>query len=59
MQVGQSLESYPEERRARVRVVAIAPAAYLSEDLCHGVRHYRARAYRDLVPCLDISGQRL
>ncbi len=59
IQVKQALQAYPEERRARIRVIAIAPAAYISEDLCHSVHHYRTRAYRDFVPHLDRRGQKL
>lgn len=52
-----ALASFPEHLRNRILVVAIAPAAYISEKLCGGVRHYRAPWYRDFVPQIDLFGK--
>ncbi len=46
----QALIEYSEERRKNIRVVAIAPADYISRDLCHSVRHYEAHLWRDAIP---------
>lgn len=44
------------EVRQRFLIVAIAPAAYISRNLCADVRHYRAEAWRDLIPRIDFVG---
>ncbi|EFB40951.1 hypothetical protein pah_c177o006 [Parachlamydia acanthamoebae str. Hall's coccus] len=44
--------------RNRILVLAIAPAAYISKSICANVQHYRAKAWRDLVPRVDILGAR-
>ena len=46
--------SSSEEVRKRVRVVAIAPAAYIDDELCHTVQHYRVE--NDIVPKIDRAG---
>ncbi|MCH9609974.1 MAG: hypothetical protein S4CHLAM81_11250 [Chlamydiales bacterium] len=46
--------SSSEEVRKRVRVVAIAPAAYIDRELCHSVQHYRVE--NDIVPKIDRAG---
>ncbi|MCH9609969.1 MAG: hypothetical protein S4CHLAM81_11300 [Chlamydiales bacterium] len=46
--------SSSEEMRKRVRVVAIAPAAYIDDELCHTVQHYRVE--NDIVPKIDRAG---
>lgn len=51
-----ALLTYPPELRNRIRVIAIAPAAYIDDDLCHSVKHYRADWTHDIVPYLDRDG---
>lgn len=46
----QALIEYSDERRKNIRVVAIAPADYISGDLCHSVQHYEAHLWRDAIP---------
>lgn len=53
--VRNALENYPEEYRKRIIVVAVAPAAYISKDLCYSVDHYVST--RDFVPLFDIFGR--
>ena len=43
-----ALESYPEELRKKIRVVGIAPAAYIPNELCHSIVHYVSD--RDPIP---------
>ena len=45
-----TLKLLPQDIRNRVRVVAIAPCAYIPQDLCHSVMHYISR---DIVPHTD------
>lgn len=56
LHVRNALLSYPEERRQRILVLAIAPSGYIYPGTCADVIHYRAEARRDLVPRLDIFG---
>src|SRR5262249_10610751 len=46
----------PEHLRKRIMVVAIAPAAYISDDLCLRCYHYASR--RDIVPYFDWKGRK-
>lgn len=55
IQVRNALLCYPPHLRKRIIVVAIAPAAYISEDLCASVYHYASR--RDIVPSIDHRGR--
>ncbi|MCP5469708.1 MAG: DUF687 family protein [Chlamydiales bacterium] len=57
IEIRNALIDSPEEIRRRIRVVAIAPAAYIDEDLCHSVVHYRAEGCRDFVPHIDRAGR--
>lgn len=51
-----ALESYPdEERRQRIRVVAIAPATYIPNGLCKKASHYITGF--DPVPYIDSERQ--
>jgi len=50
-----AINDYPEELRKRIIVVAIAPAAYISPDLCKEVYHYVSS--RDFVPYFDFRGR--
>lgn len=54
--VRNALLDYPAELRKRILVVAIAPAAYIYQESCAKVIHYRTNAWRDFVPRLDIVG---
>ncbi len=54
--VRNALLDYPSELRNRILVVAIAPGAYIYQESCARVFHYRAQAYRDFIPRLDRSG---
>ena len=48
---------YPEERRERIIVVAIAPAGYIYRETCAKVTHYRAESpSRDVIPYIDSEG---
>lgn len=53
--VRNALLSYPEELRKRIIVVAIAPAAYISPDICKSVDHYVSS--RDFIPYFDVRGR--
>ncbi|MFT4551699.1 MAG: hypothetical protein ACI9S8_000315 [Chlamydiales bacterium] len=53
--VRNALEKYPEELRKRIQVVAVAPAAYISADLCLKVDHYTSS--RDFIPWIDYEGR--
>lgn len=53
--VRNALESYPEDLRKRIEVVAIAPGAYIDENLCGRVVHYVSTG--DIVPYFDIMGR--
>ena len=54
--VRNALLDYPPELRERILVVAIAPAAYIYQETCAKVIHYRAEWWRDFVPRLDKAG---
>ena len=49
-----ALLDYPEDRRNRIRVVGVAPAAYINDDICHSVQNYEAKWYRDPVPRISV-----
>ena len=57
IQVRNALMLYPPELRERIVVVAIAPGAYITQNLCGKVFHYVSR--RDIVPLFDRRGKRL
>lgn len=50
-----ALAHYDEELRRRIHVVAVAPAAYIDENLCGSVMHYVSK--RDFVPWIDVAGR--
>ena len=54
--VRNALLDYPPEFRERILVVAIAPAAYIYQETCAQVIHYRAKWWRDFVPRFDRAG---
>ena len=54
--VRNALLDYPPELRARILVIAIAPAAYIYKETCGQVIHYRAKSWRDFIPRLDREG---
>ncbi len=54
--VRNALMSFPPELRARIHVLAIAPAAYVNRELCGSVVHYTSE--RDFVPLIDRKGKR-
>lgn len=54
--VRNALLDYPPELRERILVVAIAPAAYIYQETCADVIHYRAKPWRDFIPRIDILG---
>ena len=54
--VRNALLDYPPELRERILVVAIAPAAYIYQETCASIIHYRAEWWRDFVPRLDRTG---
>ena len=56
--VRNALLDYPPELRSRILVVAIAPGAYIYQETCATVRHYRAQAHRDFIPRLDRAGNK-
>lgn len=51
--VKNALSNYPEERRKRIEVVAIAPGAYIDPARCGKVSHLIAEGYRDFIPRID------
>ena len=57
--VRNALMSYPCELRDRIIVLAIAPAAYISQSLCRVERHYKSKWNRDIVPFCDPLGRML
>lgn len=57
IQVRNALIRYPHELRKRIVVVAIAPAAYIPDAICHHALHYVSR--RDIVHHLDYVGKKL
>jgi RHS repeat-associated protein len=56
--VRNALLDYSPELRKRILVVAIAPAAYIYQETCAKVIHYRAAWWRDFVPRFDRKGAR-
>jgi Protein of unknown function (DUF687) len=54
--VRNALLDYPPELRERILVVAIAPAAYIYQETCAKVIHYRAEWWRDFIPRFDRAG---
>ena len=55
--VRNALLDYPPELRDRITVVAIAPGAYIYQQTCAQVSHYRnASKWRDLIPRIDRKG---
>ena len=56
--VRNALLDYPPELRKRILVVAIAPGAYIFQETCAKVLHYRAHGKRDFVPGLDTEGKK-
>ena len=54
--VRNGLLSYSPERGERILVVAMAPGAYVYEETCADVLHYRAPASRDPIPRIDRAG---
>ena len=56
LHVRNALLDYPPELRERILVVAIAPAAYIYQETCAQVVHYRAEWWRDFVPRFDRFG---
>lgn len=54
--VRNALLDYPENLRERILVVAIAPGAYIYQQTCADVVHYRVNALRDFVPRFDSIG---
>lgn len=52
-----ALEDMDDARRNRITVVVIAPAAYISDDICKNARHYTAQGHRDCVPRFDKIGE--
>lgn len=55
IQVRNALKSYEPELRKKIHVIAIAPAAYINQNLCGSVMHYVSK--RDFVPWLDLPGR--
>ncbi len=51
-----ALASYDPERRKRIHVIAVAPAAYIDEDHCGSVMHYVSK--NDFIPWFDFKGRR-
>ncbi len=56
--VRNALLDYSPELREKILVVAIAPAAYIYQETCSQVIHYRAEWWRDIFPRLDRAGAR-
>ena len=51
-----ALIGYDEEKRKRIHVIAVAPASYISNDLCGKVVHLVSN--RDIVPLIHLKGAR-
>jgi len=56
LHVRNALLDYPPELRQRILLVAFAPAAYIYEETCAKIIHYRAEWWRDFVPRFDKAG---
>ncbi|MDR3624244.1 MAG: DUF687 family protein [Chlamydiales bacterium] len=54
--VRNALLNYDKALRKRIRVVAIAPGAYIYPETCAKVEHCRVKALRDPVPAIDSKG---
>lgn len=54
--VKNALSCYPQARRGRISVVAIAPGAYITPDISSNVIHYISD---DLIPRIDKKGKKL
>lgn len=54
--VRNALLDYPEDLRNRIVVAAFAPGAYIYQQSCAKVTHYRVSASRDIVPRIDQAG---
>ena len=52
-----ALQDSPDAIRKRIRVIAFAPADYISRDICHSVRHYEAPLWRDPIPWINWRGR--
>ena len=52
-----ALQDSPDEIRKRIRVVAFAPADYISDSICHSVWHYEAPLRRDPIPWVNWRGR--
>ncbi len=52
-----ALQDSPDEIRKRIRVVAFAPADYISRDICHSVQRYEASFSRDPIPWINWRGR--
>ena len=52
--VRNALEALPHEVRQRISVLAIAPGAYISEDICYRAEHYYTK--NDFVAKSDPFG---
>ena len=50
------METYDEDLRKNIRVVAIAPLAYIDPDVCEKVVHYVSK--RDPVPLIDAENKK-
>lgn len=50
-----ALESYDEELRKRIHVIAVAPAAYIDQKTCGSVVHFVSR--NDFIPMIDVKGR--
>lgn len=53
--VRNALLSYSPELRKRIIVIGVAPAAYISRDICQECYHYVSQ--HDFVPWFDIMGR--
>ncbi|KIC73306.1 hypothetical protein DB42_CC00170 [Neochlamydia sp. EPS4] len=54
--VRNALLSYDEKLHEQITVLAIAPAAYMYAGSCKEAYHYRAEAWRDPIPYIDVGG---
>lgn len=55
--VRNALQTYDPELRKRISVLAIAPGAYIDQELCRDVTHVVCE--HDIVPRLDRSGRQM
>ncbi|MFQ5730231.1 MAG: hypothetical protein ACE5GN_07710, partial [Waddliaceae bacterium] len=54
--VRNALETYDEELRKRIRVVAVAPLAYINPDTCENVVHLISEG--DFIPSIDAENKK-